>query len=480
MAGIGFELKKIFNREGFLSNIKAYFLSALVIVGPTMICLATVTFLELFLTLAGIEQKQRELFMAIVTYSFVFSLILTNGFSMLVTRYVSDKIFSEEYNEILPSLYGVITVCLMIGGVIGAVFYYFSPLNFSLKFSAYILFMQLIIIWLLSAYISIFKDYMRIVKGFIMGLFVALICSLIFMKILSLESVLSCLLGLNTGMFIIILGFMLHMKVFLMTDGKNYFRFLSYFDKYPSLFFVGLFYAAGIYIHNFVFWTGDLRVVLQNTYTYCPYYDVPSFYAMLTIVTGMVIFVVTIETSFYEKYKKYYTAVCGTGKLEDINSFKNEIYRVLTQELSYAMVFQLVLSLLFMIMGMYLLPKIGFTAVLLDMFKILTLGSYGCIFMFIIMLLLLYFDDRKGALLISALFMFGNLLLTYITYKLGESFYGLGFFLATMLSLFVGFLRLIVFIKGINYYTFCAQPIYVTEKKRFFTKLAITLEGLLK
>jgi uncharacterized membrane protein len=479
MAGIGFELKKLFGKKGFINNIKAFSLSALAIIGPTILCLTMVTVMQLFLTLAGLGVKEQELFMATVTYSFIFSLILTNGFALLVSRYISDRIFNEEYDEIVPSFYGLATICLALGGVAGVIFYWFSPLELVFKLSAYLLFMELIIIWLLSVYVSTFKEYMRVVKAFSWGLIVTTVATGLFIKLFRIENVLSCLLGMNVGTFVIIYMLLSFMRSFLVSGEKNYFRFISYFDKYPALFFIGLFYAVGIYAHNFVFWGSHLRVVLRDTFVYCPYYDVPSFYAMLTIITGMVIFVVAVETSFYDRYKDYYSAVLGAGTLDEINRFKNEMHLVLTQEIAFAMALQLVLSLLFLIAGIVLLPNIGFSAVLLDIFKILTLGSYGCVFMFILVLVLLYFDDRKGALSVTALFLVSNLLFTGITLFLGESFYGFGFFICTMMSLGAGLIRLLWYIKRINYYTFCTQPLYHRERAGFFTKLVQLLEVLL-
>jgi uncharacterized membrane protein len=200
---------------------------------------------------------------------------------------------------------------------------------------------------------------------------------------------------------------------------------------------------------------------------------------MLTIVMGMVIFVVSIETAFYEKYKRYYTAVLGEGTLEDINRVKGEMYRVLVQELASAMTLQLIFTLFFMMIGIYLLPRIGFTESLLDIFKILTLGSYGCIFMFIVILLLLYFDDRKDALYITSLFMVTNLVFTVLTLLLGESTFGFGFFLSTMLSLCLGLARLLSYLKAINYHTFCTQPIFLKNRIGPFTRFVKFLEKVL-
>ena len=111
MAGIGFELKKLFGKKGYLRNLRAYLYTAFITVGPTILCISMVTAIQLFLIFIGVGLSDRELFLAAVTYSFVFSLIITSGFSMIVTRYISDKLFDKEYDYILPSLEYLQSAC---------------------------------------------------------------------------------------------------------------------------------------------------------------------------------------------------------------------------------------------------------------------------------------------------------------------------------------------------------------------------------
>lgn len=480
MAGIGFELKKLFGGKGYIRNIRAYLYTALITVGPTILCMTMVTLLQLFLMVTGVGLKERELFLAAVTYSFIFSLIITSGFSMIVTRYISDKIFDKSYDDILPSLYGVITICISLGGILGIAFYYISPLSIYFRFVAYTLYMELIIVWLISVYLSALRDYMRIVKSFLYGIIVTLACAYVFLKFLSIESAFGCILAMDIGVFLIVLLLLLEIKKYFVSNRKGYFRFLIYLDKYPALFLTGLFYTTGLYVHNFVFWNSSFSVTAGDTYVFCPYYDVPSFYAMLTIITAMVIFVATVETSFYEKYKDYYSAVLGAGTLEDITRSKEEMRKVLVHEITYTMELQLFFSIIFMVIGMRLLPRIGLIGAAVDIFNILVLGSYSCVIMFIIMLVLLYFDDRRGAVFVSAMFLVTNTLFTIGTLYLGENFYGFGFFAAAFITLIAAIIRLWIFLRNIDYYTFCSQPVVFKEKERFFQRLVSRFERLME
>lgn len=477
MAGIGFELKKLFGNKGYINITRAYLYTALVTVGPTILCMFMIVSLQLFMIFMGVGIAERELFIAAITYSFVFSLILTSGFAMVVTRYLSDKIYLKEYDEILPSLYGVLTICLVIGGAAGIIFYAFSPLSLLFKFGAYSLFMGLIIIWLLSIYLSALKDYMKIVKGFVMGVSVTLACSYILLKFTGFPKAISCLMAVDLGIFVIILSLMMCLKRFFKSKEKGYFKFIAYFDKYISLSLISFAYTLGIYVHNFVFWTSDYAVVIEHTYVFSPIYDVPAFYAFLTMLTAMVIFIAKVETSFYEKYKNYYSTVLGRGTLDDIFRTKKEMHNVLVQETTYIMEMQLFFTLVFMVLGLRLLPRIGFSGLSMDIFSIMTLGSYACVIFFIVMLLLLYFDDRKGALIVAVVFVTTNTIFSIITLALGESFFGFGFFISSIISVCAVLVRISLFIKNIDYYTFCSQPIVYKEREGYFTRLVSKLYG---
>jgi len=93
------------------------------------------------------------------------------------------------------------------------------------------------------------------------------------------------------------------------------------------------------------------------------------------------------------------------------------------------------------------------------MFNILVIGVYCNMMMLVFVLLQLYFDDRKGALMVTSIFILSNIILTICTLFLGTNYYGFGFFGAAFISATIGFLRLSLFMRDIDYHTFCSQPV---------------------
>lgn len=477
MAGIGFELKKLFKHKSLLFSIRAYLFSGLVSAGPLLLCTTMITILQFILTKTKIAFDQRELFLAATVYAFIFSQIITSGFSMIITRFVSDKIYTNDSEDIPASLYGVISVCLIIGGIIGGVFYYKSNLQISFKLSAYILYMELIIMWLQSVYLSALKDYIRISKSFLYGTVTSIVCAYVLLKINIFIPSISMLIAMDFGIFTIILSLMVYIESFFKEKSKKYFLFLEYLGKYPSLFCINFFYALSLYIHNFIFWKSNLAININNTYVFCPLYDVAIFYAFFTTIPSMILFVVSMETSFYEKYKDYYRQITEGGSLNEISNSKNEMIRVLWNEIVHLMQIQLFFSIVFLIIGIKFLPMLGIIEISINIFSIMVLGAYSNIILLITMLIQLYFEDRKGALIISSVFLMTNAIASYISLKLGEDFYGFGFFVAATFTLILSLIRLSRFLKDINYNTFCTQPIFYKEHKNIFSRLVNHLYG---
>lgn len=476
MAGIGFELRKLFTGKGYLDSIKAYFVSSLVTVGPMILCITLMTVLQILLMYVGVDFSQRELFLSAMVYAFVFSLVVASIFIMLASRYIADMVFIKDYNQIIASFYGVIVVCLPIGGLLGGIFYQRSPIDLPFKLAAYLFYMELIVIWIQAIYISLFRDYFKILIGFLTGVVTAIILSCVALLFTEVRAVLGLLISIDIGFFVIMVSYMHYLKRFLSDTDRNIFNFISYIDRYPSLIFICFFYNLGMYSHNFVFWLSEYGVRAADTYSFAPFYDVPMFYAYFTIVPTLVLFVVTVETSFIEKYKNYYGNINNGGNYQEIEMAKKEMSVVLAQEISYIMEVQLFFSIISLLIGRKLLPKIGMTGLSIDIFSILVLGCYVFVLMFVIILILLYFDDRKGALITTSFFLPSNILFSMLTLQWGEAYFGLGFFISGFCSLLIGLGRLIYYIRNIDYYTFCSQPILYKEQIGLFTKLSRLLE----
>lgn len=463
MAGIGFELRKLFREQGLINNIKAYTFSALTTIGPMILCMFLIIALQRMMSIHNGTYLDWELYIATVQYCFIFSILITSGITMVLTRFLSDMIFEKKYDHILSSYYGALMVCLPLGALTAWLFLPRVAASTSYKVATYLFFMELIVIWVQAVFLSALKDYMRIVRSFSIGVVISLLSGWILLSYTEINVTTAALLAIDIGFFVIAIMSSYHFEqVFSARKSHLYFVFLSYFKKFPSLFFIGSFFYAGIYIHSFVYWFISQDTLVANGYWVSLFYDLPVFYAFISIIPTLVTFVVSVETAFYEDFRVYYKQVIEGGTYQEMERAKKKMQQTLLREFSFLMEVQLLFTIVSIAIGMQMLPKTGFTMAQMDAFNLLVLGYFMFIMMFVVLHLLLYFDDRKGVLMISTSFIVLNAILTYWTMKAESD--GLGMFIASLIALIASIARLMQVLQNIDYYTFCRQPISTSSK----------------
>lgn len=456
MAGIGFELKKLYRKKGLFNNSKAILYSIAVTIGPTVICMATLLFFNILLKNAKVNIGGQNIIQATIMYSFIFSLILTSGYSMVISRYISDKLYEKKYQDIKASLYGAILIIVSIGSIIGILFYFKSPLDITYKVLSYILFIELIIEIILSVYVTALENLKVITAAFFIGFLCTAIISSLMITYTNINPLIILIASFDVGLLLLILILYYEIQKYFKIDNKNYFEFLGWFKKHYLLFAINTFYTLAIYIHNFVFWmVSDMNYVVGETFIYCPSYDVPAFYALVSTLPTMIMFVVKFETSFFDKFKVYFYFVNNGASYKDIEVAREEMKEVLFREITYIMMFQLIITVVAIFIGDNIFMRMGFTSQMIDEFNILALGYYCMMMIFVITNVLLYFDDRKGAFVLNGIFLVTNMLFTIETTILGERYFGMGIFISAIIVMCLGLLRLKHFTNNIEYYVFC-------------------------
>ena len=92
MAGIGFSLKRLFNKKGVFALCRAYGYAGIICAGPMLLGVVLLAGMALVARIAGMDQHDRELMNCMLTYTLLVSLTVTSWFNMVVTRYPSDML----------------------------------------------------------------------------------------------------------------------------------------------------------------------------------------------------------------------------------------------------------------------------------------------------------------------------------------------------------------------------------------------------
>lgn len=471
MAGIGFELKRLFKKRSIMSNFAGMLYSVFATIGHMLIIIVVLFVINLVMKIKGFGEMNKELFSAIVLYAFIFSLTFTSGIAMVVSRYIADKMFKEQEEDIIPSMYGAVALSVMFSGIIGIVFYSFSKLDFMINFAGFLLFMELGVVFILMVYVSAIKEYKYIANSFFAGSGVIIALVLIFSNTRIFWNVQWLLIAMDIGFFIMLAGIFISIKKFFVKKSNNYFDFLKYFQKYKMLFLINSFYTIGLYAHNFVMWYfSNLQTVTADIFVYAMDYDMSTFVAMLTIMPVTVMFVVRTETAFYDFYKEYLTCV-RSGSLPQIEKARKEMIQCLGRELVFLIEVQFIISLFLIVIGIPALQTVGLSWITIDIFPFLAGGYYFSFLMFAIMTVLIYFQNYIDALKVAVAFAVLNTMFTYITTRLGVEYYGLGMIAAGLVCLVAGIERIVYTLNHINYMVFCSQKLILDNKRTRFEKV---------
>lgn len=466
MAGIGFELKKMFKEESILQLTTGIAYSSLVVVGPTIVIIGTIVALYIALGFTTVSYYERELLSSTILYAFVFSLLITSPFNGVMSRYIADKIYEEKHDDILPSFYTGLFLTVVLGSLIGLPFIYrvifIGNVDIFFGSVSYLLFIALIITLFSMTYLSATKDYKFIAIFYIVGMFTAFLLSILF-RYLGLSAIKSILYSLTIGFLIIAFLEFSYMKKYFSVNSQNYGESLYYFKTHKHIWMSHFFYVVGLYVHNFVFWTHPSNLVIAKSYISMQSYDMASFLAMFTNISTLILFTVMAETQFHNKYQKYNEAVIGKT-WEEIEMHKNFMFKLLVKQLSYILSIQFIITGVIYLIAMYVLPRVGFSGSILLIYPSLVATFLAIFLMYSNTIFMAYFDDNKGANLTSIVFALAVFLGSLITMNFSVEYYGIGAFVGAFIGWTFSFFRLRYLEQNFDEHIF--GRVEIIEKKK--------------
>lgn len=479
MAGIGLELRRIYSKKKLFSEQKMYLYAGLYYGGPMLLGVGIVVFISVLSYFAGLDRADRSLLTSIFTYSIILSLLFSNTFSMVIGRYVSDMIYVNRIEKLIPTFFSSNLIMVLLGEVLYICILLFSELGLANMFLSLLLFAELLVLWNTVNFIMSIKKYKMVLFAYLTAIAVVVVLGVL-LYFFGVHNITSLLFTICIGYGIIL--FTLIRIIFrtlpIPKERISSFEFLTWFDKFPNLIWMGFALYLGAFLHVVAIWFGPIGERVKTVYFHAPYYDVPAFYAFLTTIITTVNFSIFIEVEFYEKFKKLYWLYNNQGNVHEIQEAKYDMLLVLRRELKYLAWKQMFATMIFTFIGTYVLQilPLGFTNLMLGYFRILCI-AYGVFAISQSMLLvLLYFDDVEGATKCSIVYALLNILAVIVNQFIPVTFYGFGFLLANIIFFMHGVFRLETVTKKLSYFVLARQPMMDVERRGIFAKLRETIE----
>ena len=467
MAGIGVRLSRIFGKETIATNLLGFGYSAMVTIAPMFAIIGNVILMGNVLGYDSTSYARRGLFSGTLLYIFIFSLLSAAPFNAVLSRYMSDVIYDEEYDDILPCYYTGLVLNIILSCIIGIPFcireYIVGHVNLLFVFTGFCAYISLVLVFYSMLYLSICKDYSRISFYFLAGMVFSFLLSLLFVRVFEREIVYSMLLSLACGFFLTACLEMATVKHYFKKNSNRYMKVLSYFIKYWKLVIANFLYATGLYIHNFVFWTGSLRMEVAHSFVYAPPYDLATCLAMFTNISSTIIFIARVEMHFHERYKGYSEAVIG-GRWADIKNTKKRMFRQLSAELLNLVRIQFIISVIIFILFVIILPRYGFSGLVMQIYPCLAAGYFILFLLYAEVIFLYYYNDLTGAVLSTAVFCIVTLAGSLISMDYKDLWYGAGMAAGSFCGFTTAYYRLRWVEKHMDEHIFCNGILFPCKK----------------
>jgi polysaccharide biosynthesis protein PelG len=451
MAGIGFVLRKLVARDDYMSVARAYIHSTSVAVGPWILSVITLAYIS-FLTSDLIGRAEVNEFYAVLIYNFLFSFLAASPIYMVSARYTADCLYRRDASPV-PGIFissgYILTIPALIFGSLFYIFYATMP-----PFATALSIVNLVLlceIWLIMLYLTSIRNFRVITLSWIIGVVIAILLAIYIAKPYRLNGM---LLSFNAGLIFILFA----IKACILSEYNYRFLppkdFVYYFKHYKGLFWSGFMLFAGMWVDKVIMWTSpDAITHLNNLRTY-PTYDGAMFLSYLSIVPVMGLFILSLETNFYDSYIQYVRNIETNAPLFFIEEQKRSmIVRVLENGRTFLFLQGSITAVVICAAPIF---YNWFTYDYLQMaiFRLGALGAFFNALNLFIVILFSYFDSQENMLKLTATMLLSNAILTIICRYLGFQFYGVGYCLSMILSFFTGAILFTRFMKKMTYYIF--------------------------
>ncbi len=455
MAGIGFQLKKLSERETISSVLAAAGHAAVVAAGPWLFTIFSLAAITLTMDrVAGPETLAA--FRIIIIYAFAVSLVVTAPVTIVVTRLVADALWLKQPQHVRPLLFAAFIAALAVVacGVTGLLIYFRPPPLLSVALMASSMLAGLI--WVVLSFCGAVRDYRGVTFSFLLGLLVSILAS-ITAAIHDLGAA-AMVGGFMSGLTVTFFGLTWRVLATFphrLTDPMQGLRALgaglmSYWRLAAGA-FLG---TMGVWIDKWIFWFSPVGERVGSGLLHAPLYDSAMFIASLGIIPALAAFVLRLETDFFERYQRYFATIAGHGTYGQIEAARVRLAGYTLDNLMLITAAQTGICAVLALTAPLIIEALGLQ---FRQVAILRFGALGAVFQFIFIAcsaILLFFDRRRLYLALQAFFLVAMASATLITVLLGEEFYGSGYLIACMAVALVSYVLAERTFADLNYLTF--------------------------
>jgi uncharacterized membrane protein len=345
VAGIGFELRRVIGKGGLSRTLGAAIAGVFVVAGPWLLTILSVFLIGL--VFKGTRFGFAEQFQGAIIYAYAGSLALFSALHYLFTRIVADLVWESRHGEAAAWMLRFALAAALLSALLSGLVMALVPLSLGggeglYRVACVFLFIAVNVMWIVMLFVSLLRRYVAIIMVFAAGMAVAV--------------VLVGVLGLRWGAGGAVLGYALgHALIVVGLATLALIRYrpekpsgglafvIRYAGSFRALILSGALFYLGQWADKFWYWATRGEQVAGTPWRLYAPYDVPVYLAGLSIIPGLVWFVVYSETEISASIHRFLHSL-GYAALDRIREAKRDLADDMRRELRDQSLFQLAFS----------------------------------------------------------------------------------------------------------------------------------------
>ena len=451
MAGIGYELRRLTQRDDLIGIVQGYGYAALTTSGPWLFTILSLSAIVM-LGMPSTTPVELATFRILIVYNFAATLVFSGPVTIVATRYLADCIYARDVREAPAMLVGALSLAYGAALPFAAPFYLLDlQLETPVRLAAILNFMLVLGIWVVSIFLTALKNYRAVTLTFLCGMSVGILCASLLAPLWTVAGMLA---GFNAGLALILFTLVARVFAEYPTRGSVPFAFLSGFRRYRELALGALAFNGAVWVDKLVMWQAPERELLENGLLSYPDYDGAMFLAYLSIVPSIALFTLMIETGFFEKYHAFYGDIQRHVAYRRIESNHRKVTGSFLEGARNFLVLQGSVSVTAILLAPEIFEWVGINFRQRGIFRLGVLGSFFLAGFLFLTIVLSYFDQRRSFMQLGAVLLLANGLFTLLSLRLGFAWYGYGYFLSALAAFGLAFLAAARVISRLPYETF--------------------------
>jgi len=436
MAGIGFELQRLSRRGGLIGQAAATGHAAFVTAGPWLVTVLALGLVQRYVVIV-VSREEAYLLQALVIYSFCLTLLVTAPVTTAAIRVSADDLYERQTGRIRGNFMLAVALSCALVLVLALPLFAFG---FALAGADLLLASAgagaIAMVWPAIAFASMVRAYVLISMSFVVGLAVSVGLTLA----LAVQGFGAGAQAAGFGAGLGLAALALISAVLATFPGEMpslrapALRLVTHARRYLAMVCGAAVAVAALWADSWVVWAGPLGKAANGGLPTAPFYDSAMFMARLSILPGLISFLLCVDTEVHERTRALTAAVEDNGTLKHIRRRLDDTRQAADSTLMRLIVLQGVCCAILVLLAPAFIAPAGLRFEQIGVFR---LGILGALFQAIFIAastLVLHFGRGRAYLGLQALFLLLNLAGTAASLAMPAEWLGGGYFAAAAMA----------------------------------------------